>query len=336
MRDELRRNREAKVAESFVALRKMKPPGSVPQMALNLPSFGHFLSARREFERQLEALDEQLSAEFLQGNLAADSVLGELLDAASEIPVGADILDAARERVEVGRPPGKRGSLGDAINWECLLAACPADCDLHLVTGDSDYVSKMDRDRVSAYLSDEWRSAKASQVVLHPRISRFFQDRLPAIELASELEKELRLRSLVESASFAWTHDAISRLAGYADFTEQQARALFEGALSNSQIRSILGDADVHAFYKQLVETHRELLDPEELARFDHYFGLSAATRPTFHDDRQALDASKSSASTKSRPRAKPRAAISADVSRARLRSADVADSRRAKRSAAS
>jgi hypothetical protein len=33
-----------------------------------------------------------------------------------------------------------------------------------------------------------------------------FQDRLPDIELASELEKELRIRALVESSSFAWTH----------------------------------------------------------------------------------------------------------------------------------
>jgi hypothetical protein len=241
-------------------------------MALNLPNFDEFLSARREFERQLTALDEQLSVEFLQGELAADLVLRELLDAASEIPVGPDILLAARERVELGRPPGKRGSMGDAINWECLLSACPASGDLHLVTGDSDYVSKMDKDRVSAYLAEEWLSSKASNVVLHPRISIFFQDRLPDIELASELEKELRIRALVESSSFAWTHDAISRLGGYADFTEQQARVLFEAALANSQIRSISLDSDVRAFFKQLVETHRDLFDSEELARFDYHF----------------------------------------------------------------
>ncbi len=272
VRDELSRNREAKVAESFVALRKMKPPGSVPQMALNLPNFNEFLSARREFERQLNALDQQLSAEFLKGELAADSVLKELLGAASEIAIDDDLLDAARKRVELGRPPGKRGSLGDAINWECLLKACPAR-DLHLVTGDSDYVSKMDRDRLAAYLADEWHAAKSSTVVLHPRISSFFQDRLPDIELASELEKELRIRALVESSSFAWTHDAISRLAGHGDFTEQQARILFDGALANSQIRSISMDADVRAFFSVLVDTHRELFEAEELALFDYHFG---------------------------------------------------------------
>jgi hypothetical protein len=106
----------------------------------------------------------------------------------------------------------------------------------------------------------------------HPRISSFFKDRIPDIELASELEKELRIQALVESPSFAGAHEAITRLAGYADFTEQQARVLLEGALANSQIRSISMDADVRAFFKQLIETHREIFDTEQLQQFDYHF----------------------------------------------------------------
>jgi PIN domain len=274
VKDELRRNREARVAESFIAIRKLKPSGGVPQMARNLPNFDEFLAARREFERQLSALDERLSAEFFEGTLAADRVLTELLDAASEIPMTHDVLDAARRRVELGSPPGKRGSLGDAINWECLLTVCPKGRDLHLVTGDSDYVSKMDRERVSTYLADEWRQSKNSRIVLHSRISSFFKHRFPDIKLATELEKEIRIRALVESPSFAWTHEAISRLGGYTDYTQEQAQDLFDGALTNSQVRSISKDSDVLAFYQRLIAAHPEILDANDRALFDSHFGF--------------------------------------------------------------
>lgn len=276
VRDELLRNREGKVAESFSALRKLKPSGAVPQMARNLPDFDQFVAARREFERQLNALDEQLSREFFDRTLAADGVLTELLDAANSIPMTAGVLEAARRRADVGNPPGKRGSLGDAINWECLLAACCTGRDLHLLTGDSDYVSKVSRDRISTYLADEWRSSKKSEIFLHRRISSFFRDRFPAIDLASEFEKELRIRALIDSPSFARTHGAISKLAGYKDYTEQQARDLFEAALTNSQIRLISRDRDVQSFFQQLVDAHRELFDVDELERFEGDFAPRA------------------------------------------------------------
>src|SRR4051794_12651041 len=54
---ELRRNREARVAESLDALRKLKPGGGVPQMARNLPEFSVLMNARREFELQLDVLE---------------------------------------------------------------------------------------------------------------------------------------------------------------------------------------------------------------------------------------------------------------------------------------
>lgn len=57
-RDELRRNREGKVAESMGALRKLKPTGGIPQMARNLTEFEAFKEARTEFDRHLSVLDE--------------------------------------------------------------------------------------------------------------------------------------------------------------------------------------------------------------------------------------------------------------------------------------
>ena len=270
--DELRRNREAKVADSLNSLQKLKPSQAVPQMARNLPDFEQFVAAKRTFEQHASTLYTQLSDQFSSGTLAADSVLGELLGAAKSVPIDDEVFEAARRRVEVGNPPGKKGSLGDALNWEALLKACPAAQDLHLVTGDSDFVSKMSSDKVSRYLADEWNHAKGSEIHLYRRISAFLRDRFPDIEIASELEKELRIRSLVESGSFITTHRTISRLASYTDYSEQQALDLMDAALTNSQIRLIASDPDVHEFFSELGERYGQLLDAETREAFDEHF----------------------------------------------------------------
>lgn len=263
LRDEFRRNREARVAESLARLRELKPSKGEPQMARNLEEFDDFLAARREFEGQLNAVQERLTSEFAAQELAADKVLRGLMDSAEQITVTDEILEAARRRVETGRPPGKKGSIGDAINWECLLETCPQGEDLHVLTQDSDYISTMDPARVRSYLEAEWEAAKDSSVLLHRRISDFLRDNFPDIKVASEFEKELRVRSLVESPSFEETHRRIGRLADYSEFTEQQAQDLFEAALSNSQISWIAGDADVLQFFKRLFDSRWTQLDME-------------------------------------------------------------------------
>ena len=270
---ELRRNRELKVAESFEALRGLKPAQAMPQMAKNLPEFGEFTEARRDFGRKLNALTDRLTKQFEEGTLAADGVLAELMHAAEVIPITDEIVEAARLRVDTGNPPGKRGSLGDALNWEALLSACEDGEDLFLVTGDSDYVSKTNRERISLFLADEWRETKSSEIKLYRRISSLFQDELPDIELAREREKETRIRNLVESGNFQATHNAIRALATYGDFSDQQVRELVEGGMSNSQICWIAGDDDVQQFFRALVDGRLDLFDEEELARFERIFG---------------------------------------------------------------
>lgn len=271
--DELRRNREAKVAESLSTVLKLQSKQAIPQMARNLPDFDAFTKARRGFEQHVSTLHTQLSDQFASGTLAADAVLGQLLGAAESVPISDELFEAARRRVEVGSPPGKKGSLGDALNWEALLTACPPNQDMHLVTGDGDFVSRMSNDKVSSYLADEWHRKKKSEIHLYRRISAFLRDRFPAIEVATELEKELRIRKLVESGSFEATHRAISRLSGYTDFSEQEAQELLEAGYSNTQISWIARDSDVHEFFAELGRRYGHVLDEESWQTFDAVFG---------------------------------------------------------------
>jgi predicted nucleic acid-binding protein len=273
VRHELERNRENKVSESLAALRKMKPGEATPQMARNLPVFEELLESREEFGRRLNVLTEQLAEQFAARSLAADQVLAELMEAAEEIPTTNQTLAAARRRTEIGNPPGKKGSLGDAINWESLLGHGPAQQDLYLVTEDSDYVSTMTSDSISAFLAKEWRDAHDSEIHLHRRISSLLRDQFPDIKVATEFEKELRIRRLVDSPSFDRTHSAISQLASYTEFSEQQARDLLQGAVNNSQIRWISRDSDVQEFFRALLDQHRDHFTEEELVEFEERFG---------------------------------------------------------------
>lgn len=285
VRDEFRRNRESRVSESIRTLRDMRPSDRMPHMARNLPESQPFLDARREFGRQLNAVEERLSREFAEESLAADAVLRELMEKAEEIAVTHELLQAARRRVDVGNPPGKKGSLGDAINWECLLSVCPSGEDLYFVTDDADFVSKMSNDRISAFLGNEWRDTKGGEIHLHRRISDFLRDKFPDIELATEFEKELRIQRLVNSHSFDETHRAISRLSGYTEFSDQQVRDLREAALNNSQIRWIAYDPDVQKFFQELVAAHRDRIDDEELELFHQYFDEDDAAPEPSDDD---------------------------------------------------
>ena len=76
------------------------------------------------------------------------------------IPPSDEILEALGNRVQVGNPPGKAQSFGDAINWETLLRAAPDGEDLLLVSADGDYASALDRSSLDGFLRQEWLDRK--------------------------------------------------------------------------------------------------------------------------------------------------------------------------------
>jgi hypothetical protein len=153
------------------------------------------------------------------------------------------------------------------------------------VAGDSDFVSKMNKDKVSSYLDHEWRTKKLASIHLYRRISAFLRDRFPDIHVASEFEKELRIRRLVESGTFEATHRAIASLADYTEFSEQQAQDMMEAALENSQIHWISGDHDVKAFFTSVGRRFAHLLDDETRAGFEELFGEAEAEGGVNTDD---------------------------------------------------
>lgn len=279
--DEFKRNREAKIAESLKHIKDLRPSTSSPAIARNLPEFTTFVEARKEFDRTFNSLSEKLLEQIEDQSLAADEVIAELFGSATQVEITDQIFEAALRRSKIGNPPGKKKhTIGDEINWECLLAAGPDMSDLHVVSGDGDFSSLIRPDRISEFLEAEWGREKGRKVFLYSRLSEFFKEQFPGIELASEFEKELCIRRLIESDSFESTHRAIARLGQYSEYTDKQARDLLDGCLMNPQIRWIASDPDVSGFFLTLMTESRHAFSAENIDRFCHVFEVDRAPEP--------------------------------------------------------
>lgn len=87
-----------------------------------------------------------------------------------------DLVDKAKFRLDIGNPPGKNGSLGDAINWESLVDKVPSDEDVHFITDDNDYYSALEEHKVKPFLLREWQDKKSGNICCYRRLSTFFSD----------------------------------------------------------------------------------------------------------------------------------------------------------------
>ena len=277
-RDEFERNREKSIADSLDFLQKAKLPQSFPRLIQSYPEYEELRNGLRRYETLRDSLLVSARQEASTRSLHADLLIKDLWDQVTALERTDEAITAARSRVRLGNPPGKDGSLGDAVNWEILLTAVPDGEDLLVVSADSDFRSPLADGRLHGFLEDEWTEAKGSSIALYPSLSALFKDHYPTIRLASELERELAVAKLTGSDSFSSTHAAIADLGAHSDFTDSQVQAIADAAKSNSQIHWILGDRDVRQFYDALLEQRRAALSEESAAALDEQLRLASAS----------------------------------------------------------
>lgn len=264
---EFRRNRANKIADAIKKLRMQVSGIQVPQMAKQYPEFDKLMQAHIIVQKNLTALIDRISDDAKDNFLDADEVIEDLFSVAVTIPRTADMINQARQRAELGDPPGKKGSIRDALNWEALLSSVPIGGDLILVTDDDDYHSSLNQDDLDPYLVDEWSKAKKSRIHPYDRLSSMFRDYFPDIKLASELEKDLLIQELAQSGTFDNTRGIISRLRKFTDFTKSQVNAIVSAAITNNQVYWIATYPTIHTFLESIVKGREELIPPENLTR---------------------------------------------------------------------
>jgi hypothetical protein len=270
--NEFRRNREAKIADALKIFTDQKLPDQFPQMCKVYDEYHELRDLLKEWWKIREQLLDKLRRDIDSNQCGADKIIESLFDVAENLEIDEDIMEKAKNRVALGNPPGKENSYGDSINWELLLQKVPSGQDLHLVTGDQDYSSKIARSKLSEFLNHEWERAKESKIFYYTKLSDFLRNEFPDIELASELEKELAIRDLVSSPNFSSTHKAIRKLSKFADFSDAEVIELIEASIDNDQIYWISDDSDVRLFLFRIIEGKEDILEPELLDRFNEIY----------------------------------------------------------------
>lgn len=267
--DEFTRNREAKIFDALRQFKDKPVPREFPQIVKNTPEYEEMQAIARDYSSKMKDVSERLEQDITNKTTAADQAINAIFNSASKLGMDEDIVKAAQLRSAVGNPPGKKDSLGDAINWELLLGASHNSEEFFIVSADKDYASDYDPTRISQFLNEEWRTKHASQLSLYDRLSGFFKDHFPDINLAEDFEKQLAIQSLINSGSFMSTHKAISELNKYADFTDDEIRDLVNAAINNSQVGWIIADDDVKEFYERILAGKESVLEEQELKNFD-------------------------------------------------------------------
>jgi predicted nucleic acid-binding protein len=265
--NEVRRNRANKIADALKRLRGQQLRLQFPQLCKDYTEYEDMRRIQGQYEALHASLMEHLERDIAQESLKADSVIQELFESAETIPTLPPILNRARLRMDTGNPPGKKGSLGDAIIWETLLAMGADEDDLYFVCDDGDYFSPLNDSLLDPYLLHEWSLTKNSQLHTYRRLSSFFEEAFPDIKLASELEKDFLIRKLASTTTFAKTKSVISKLYRFSDFTEAQTNEIVEAAVSNNQVYWIANDPPVKRFLKRVISGQKEHIDPENLRR---------------------------------------------------------------------
>jgi predicted nucleic acid-binding protein len=268
VKDEFKRNRENKISEAVKKLQEQKKKPQFPQICKDYDEYSEIRDLQKEYDKKLSSLIKKVNDDIEVGSLKADVMILELFDKAKTIASTQELIDKAKFRMDVGNPPGKDGSLGDAINWEGLLESVPYMEKLYLVADDKDYYSVLNENELKNFLIDEWHEKNNEDIVFYRRLSQFFKEHYPDIKLASELEKELAIQALVNSRGFASTHSAVSKLEKYAEFNKSQVNELVQAGISNQQVNWILSDQDVYNFYNTLINNHKVLLEEDLSTNF--------------------------------------------------------------------
>jgi predicted nucleic acid-binding protein len=266
--NEFRRNRDSKITDAVNKFRAEKLNNLFPQICKEYEEYKQMRDTIKQFEEAKSQLLEKLTVDISREELKADKIIEELFAKAKRILVTDEILKRAKGRYDLGNPPGKKGSCGDAVNWECLLSEVADNEDLYFISDDRDYCALSNEEEFCHFLRREWNDKKAGRIVFFKRLSAFFKDQFPNIQLAKELEKELLIKDLANSHSFTNTSQILRKLVKFSDFTAVQLNDIVSAAISNNQVYWIIQDNDINEYFKRIVKGNENGINPDNLEKF--------------------------------------------------------------------
>lgn len=262
VRDEFLKNREGVIEKALQQLHKHKFRIDVPNLYTGLPSWEPLMEGMHALEKTRKELLLEARDAIANDALKADRAVRTLLQLAGSEPPDDELVERARLRIDRGNPPGKKG-LGDAINWEWLMDTVRPGSDIHIITDDGDYSSRMDRGLPSEFLGNEWRSRKRGELCVYGSLLEFVKAKFPELLDVEDIDKHLAIEALATSPNFRSTHHAISRLNRYESFSSSEKAALLQAIVDNDQVHWIIADKSVWTFTSRLLGSLGEDEHPE-------------------------------------------------------------------------
>lgn len=257
VRDEFQRNREIKITDALAKFKEVASSLQAPTFIRTLEGFEALENASTELRKQHKEILKKAEEAIIKKELSADHVITNFLKKANIHETTLETYSEARQRVDIGNPPGKNGSLGDAINWLLLMKHVPDKQDLYIISDDKDFYSHINKESINPFLKDEWERKKNSKVKCYKSLTPFLSDHFAGVTLAFDPKKKDLIDALSSSPNFITTHSLVSKLDEFKYFSLLEAKALLEAAETNNQFGWIVSDEDVKALILRAICPHR-------------------------------------------------------------------------------
>ncbi|MGW8393708.1 PIN domain-containing protein [Pseudoduganella sp. HUAS MS19] len=249
---EFSRNREGKIKDALKKFKDVKFAAQLPAFMKQYEEYEKIREKSSELQELAKSISRKVDVDVIKKSLITDTLITDIFDKSDPIPTTVDLYAKAQMRMALGNPPGKNGSIGDAVNWLALLDAVPEAEDIHVISEDGDYYSALDEVRPHPFLQQEWKEKKSGELRVYRTLSSFLKEHFDGVAFSYDKNKEMLIDSLSESRSFAETHQLISRLEQFSYFSLKEVQRILAAALTNNQFRWIIGDNDLYEFLNRV------------------------------------------------------------------------------------
>ncbi|WP_414827147.1 PIN domain-containing protein [Apilactobacillus kunkeei] len=208
----------------------------------------------KELNNEISEINKNIEEKISSKDLKADQLIKSLTGMVSKENryMVKDVYDKSIIRMNIGNPPGKDNSYGDALNWESILAN--VNDDIYFVSRDKDFWDDVKRKVPNSFLINEWEKKKKTNITFFYSLKEFIYESFP--QIGKDIDNFLISKFLDElenSGSFFFTHEKISDLTPYINVLKSDDREVLKRIFhNNSQISSIINDPDVNDFYRKV------------------------------------------------------------------------------------
>jgi ElaB/YqjD/DUF883 family membrane-anchored ribosome-binding protein len=126
----------------------------------------------KEIKSQLEKLYKEQKDYLLNDKSEINQVINALFKLSQKYKDDGDIFNKAYRRLVKGNPPGKHGSIGDAIAWEIIISNCCKN-DVYVISKDNDWADEIEDGQVKMFLLREWKKKSSKKIKLYKTIGAF-------------------------------------------------------------------------------------------------------------------------------------------------------------------